>query len=51
MLTRAGLTARLQGSGFVAEQSPAAGTPLDRDDVCVLALRRQPVPTAAGEPQ
>ncbi len=38
--TRAGLIARLEGSGFVTEQSPAAGTPLGSDEVCELTLRR-----------
>lgn len=51
LLTRSGLTARMQGSGFVAEQSPAAGTPLGPDEVCVLGLRRRPLPVAVGERQ
>ncbi len=51
LLTRSGLTARMRGSGFVAAQAPAAGTPLGPDDVGVLQLRLRPLPTAAGEPQ
>lgn len=49
VLTRFGLTARMKGSGFVAEQAPAAGTPLGTDEVCELTLRRTaPAPVPAS---
>ena len=46
-LMQVGLTPRLDGDGFVIDQSPRAGAVLTRGDTCVLKLgRRQPV--AAG---
>jgi hypothetical protein len=46
-LMHIGLTPRLDGDGFVIDQSPRAGTVLARGDACVLKLgRRQPA--AAG---
>jgi cell division protein FtsI (penicillin-binding protein 3) len=49
MLTTVGMTARLSGSGFVIEQSPAAGSVFVRGDVCTLTLGRRP-PTESGGP-
>ncbi len=37
-LARAGLAARLSGSGFVVTQEPPAGTPATRGGVCLVAL-------------
>jgi cell division protein FtsI (penicillin-binding protein 3) len=37
-LSRAGLAARLSGSGFVVAQEPPAGTPTLRGGVCLVAL-------------
>ncbi|HUR35056.1 MAG TPA: penicillin-binding protein [Vicinamibacterales bacterium] len=42
-LTRFGLSARMQGDGFVAEQSPAPGTPASEGTVCHLTLARAAV--------
>jgi cell division protein FtsI/penicillin-binding protein 2 len=39
-LARLGLSARLQGKGVVVEQTPAAGTPLERGVTCTLVLDR-----------
>jgi cell division protein FtsI (penicillin-binding protein 3) len=51
-LTRVGVTARLNGSGFVLEQSPAAGTAFVPGDLCTLKLGRRPVaPVATGASQ
>lgn len=51
-LTRFGLSARMQGDGFVAEQDPAPGTPVDEGSVCHLTLARTPVrQTAAARTQ
>ena len=47
-LTRIGMTGRLNGDGFVLEQSPAAGSVLVPGGACVLTLGRQP---PAGAPQ
>jgi membrane peptidoglycan carboxypeptidase len=47
MLTRAGLTARVNGKGVVLEQAPAAGTALNAGDVCVLKLGRPSASTGA----
>jgi cell division protein FtsI (penicillin-binding protein 3) len=50
-LTRVGLTARIDGTGFVVAQSPVAGSPLVRGETCLLTLgRRPPVVAAAGGP-
>jgi cell division protein FtsI (penicillin-binding protein 3) len=46
-LMQAGLTPRLEGDGFVIDQSPRAGAELSRGDSCVLKLGRRP-PAAAG---
>ena len=47
-LTRHGLTARIDGDGFVTEQSPHAGTPLVPGDQCIIKLGRRPVLPAGG---
>jgi cell division protein FtsI (penicillin-binding protein 3) len=50
-LTRIGMTARVNGSGFVIEQSPAAGSVLIPGP-CTLKLGRQPAtPAVIGAPQ
>ena len=46
-LTQTGLTPRLDGDGFVIDQSPRAGAVLARGDSCVLKLGRRP-PLASG---
>jgi cell division protein FtsI (penicillin-binding protein 3) len=48
-LTRIGMTGRLNGDGFVLEQSPAAGSVLVPGTACVLTLGRQP-PLRTGAP-
>jgi cell division protein FtsI (penicillin-binding protein 3) len=48
-LTRVGLTARLNGAGFVLEQSPAAGSVLLPGTACALRLGR--LSANAGVPQ
>jgi cell division protein FtsI (penicillin-binding protein 3) len=39
-LARLGVTARLHGAGIVVDQTPAAGTPLERGTHCLLQLDR-----------
>jgi cell division protein FtsI (penicillin-binding protein 3) len=39
-LVQIGIAARVSGDGFVVDQRPAQGTPLERGDTCVLTLRR-----------
>jgi cell division protein FtsI (penicillin-binding protein 3) len=41
VLAQLGLTARLQGTGVVVQQQPAAGTPIDAASSVVLKLERQ----------
>ena len=49
VLSRIGLTARLNGDGFVVSQTPEPGAVLVRGDSCDLRLGRRPlVPLAAG---
>jgi cell division protein FtsI (penicillin-binding protein 3) len=48
-LTAAGVSARMNGDGFVVDQSPAAGSPLQPGDFCSLKLGRVP-PAPAGGP-
>jgi cell division protein FtsI (penicillin-binding protein 3) len=49
-LTRVGLVPRLKGDGFVANQSPAAGSPLDHAGSVDLRLERQPpVPVESAD--
>lgn len=53
-LARLGLVARLEGSGVVVHQTPAAGVPLQPGGVCTLVLARTPPPpppSAEGGPQ
>ena len=51
-LTRVGVTARLNGNGFVVEQSPAAGTAFAPGDMCTLKLGRRPLtPPSTGASQ
>lgn len=40
-LARLGLTARLQGTGVVVDQSPVAGSPLEPGATCTLVLNRR----------
>jgi cell division protein FtsI (penicillin-binding protein 3) len=47
-LTRIGMTGRLNGDGFVLEQSPAAGSVLVPGGACVLTLGRQPPPRSGA---
>jgi membrane peptidoglycan carboxypeptidase len=52
MLVRVGMTPRLTGNGFVVEQRPAAGSPLQPGAACVLVLgRRPPAGAEGGAPQ
>ncbi len=44
LLARVGLEARLSGSGVVARQSIAPGTPIEPGAVCRLSLTRDPLP-------
>ena len=49
---RAGLAPRMEGSGFVVEQSPEAGTVLVPGDAAMLTLRRRmPASPSGGPPQ
>jgi cell division protein FtsI (penicillin-binding protein 3) len=48
-LTRIGMTGRVNGDGFVLEQSPAPGSVLVAGGACELTLGRQPL--AAGAPR
>jgi cell division protein FtsI (penicillin-binding protein 3) len=51
-LTRLGVTSRMQGSGFVIEQSPAPGAAFAPGDLCTLKLGRRPLPApTVGLPQ
>jgi cell division protein FtsI (penicillin-binding protein 3) len=50
-LTRIGLTARINGDGFVVEQSPQPGDPVTHGDASVLMLGRRSVVPAGGAPQ
>ena len=49
-LLRIGLTPRLDGTGFVLEQSPAPGTPLVPGEGALLKLGRR-LPVSPGSPQ
>lgn len=40
-LARLGLTARMQGTGVVVDQSPVAGSPLEPGTTCTLVLNRR----------
>ena len=50
-LTRIGLTARINGDGFVIEQSPEAGAPVVHGDASVLTLGRRSAMTGGGAQQ
>ena len=50
-LMQVGLTPRLDGDGFVIDQSPRAGALLTRGDTCVLKLGRRPRTAAGGTAQ
>ncbi len=50
-LTRIGLTARINGDGFVIEQSPTPGAAVAHGDASVLMLGRRPVVPAGGAQQ
>lgn len=51
-LARLGLTARMSGDGFVVDQSPSAGAPLEPGATCTLVLDRVlPRPLAAAGDQ
>ena len=47
-LAKLEVRARLEGNGFVVEQTPEPGKPIDRDFECVLRLdRTAPTPRAS----
>ena len=48
VLARLGLSVRLHGAGVVAQQMPAAGTPLDAAVTAVLRLERHPPDEEGG---
>ncbi|MBI1874913.1 MAG: transpeptidase family protein [Acidobacteria bacterium] len=50
-LARVGVSAELHGSGFVVEQDPPAGVPLDRVGSCQLRLERLPIAPAPSPSQ
>jgi beta-lactam-binding protein with PASTA domain len=51
LLSDIGMTARMDGSGFVLQQSPEAGAPFDPAGVCTLQLgRRRPGVATGGTP-
>jgi hypothetical protein len=45
-LAQIGLAARLTGNGFVVDQRPAPGVPLERGETCELTLNRLNTTTA-----
>ena len=47
-LARLGLTARMQGTGVVVDQSPVAGSPLEPGATCTLVLNRRAALRPAG---
>ncbi|MBY0492670.1 MAG: transpeptidase family protein [Cyanobacteria bacterium] len=47
-LARLGLTARMEGTGVVVDQSPVAGSPLEPGATCTLVLNRRSLPRPAG---
>ena len=50
-LTAAGVAARMNGDGFVVDQFPAAGSPLQPGESCSLKLGRVPTAPPGGPPQ
>ena len=49
VLARLGLSVRLHGAGVVAQQTPAAGTPIDAAVTAVLRLERRLSDGEGGE--
>jgi cell division protein FtsI (penicillin-binding protein 3) len=49
-LARLGLTARLEGTGVVAQQDPPAGAPLEPGGTATLVLSRRPPARSSGAP-
>jgi cell division protein FtsI (penicillin-binding protein 3) len=49
LFARRGLSARIVGSGFVIEQSPAPGTPVRAGSVCTLRLAEPAAPAPGTE--
>ena len=47
-LARAGLTAKMQGTGVVVEQDPPAGSPFEPGATCTLVLNRRPSTRPVG---
>jgi cell division protein FtsI (penicillin-binding protein 3) len=47
-LARLGLTARMEGTGVVVDQNPAAGSPLEAGATCTLVLNRRAPMRPAG---
>ncbi|MSO35194.1 MAG: PASTA domain-containing protein [Acidobacteria bacterium] len=47
-LARLGLTARMQGTGVVTEQTPAPGSTIEPGAACTLVLNRRPPPRPAA---
>jgi len=47
-LARVGLTAKMQGTGIVVEQDPAAGSPFEPGTSCTLVLNRRPIARPTG---
>jgi cell division protein FtsI/penicillin-binding protein 2 len=50
-LARIGMTGRMIGDGFVVEQTPEAGTALERGGACTLTLGRRPPVAVTGGSQ
>jgi beta-lactam-binding protein with PASTA domain len=48
LLTRIGLAARLNGTGVVASQIPAAGSSIEPGGTCELWLERAPTAASLG---
>ena len=49
-LAQVGLAARVAGDGFVVDQRPAPGVPLERGNTCELTLRRSGVGANGATP-
>jgi beta-lactam-binding protein with PASTA domain len=47
-LIKVGLSARLQGNGFVVSQDPAPGEPVVEGGICRLTLERDPLSSSAS---
>ncbi len=48
-VTKAGMTVKLDGDGFVRSQSPGPGSPIVQGDACTLTLGRQPTMVAGTQ--